>query len=152
MRATSRSTSYHPRVDDLDRFLIAQDEGYAGALAELRAGRKEEHWIWWVFPQLRGLGTSAESIRYGIASRREAQAYAAHPVLGARLRECAAVLLALDAGSIQDILPSEIDVRKLRSSMTLFGAVTGEPLFGQVIDRWLEGERDDRTRQMLAGG
>jgi len=139
-------------VDDLDRFLIAQDEGYAGALAELRAGRKEEHWIWWVFPQLRGLGTSAESIRYGIASRREAQAYAAHPVLGARLRECAAVLLALDAGSIQDILPSEIDVRKLRSSMTLFEAVTGEPLFGQVIDRWLEGERDDVTRQMLAGG
>jgi uncharacterized protein (DUF1810 family) len=135
--------------DDLDRFLAAQQATYAGALAELRRERKTGHWIWFVFPQLDGLGRSEMSHRYGIVSLAEAQAYAAHPVLGARLRECAAALLAARATSADHILGS-IDAMKVRSSMTLFRrAAPDEPVFGQVLDRFYDGRPDPATEAML---
>jgi uncharacterized protein (DUF1810 family) len=123
---------------DLERFLAAQDEGgtYARALAELRAGRKTSHWMWFVFPQEAGLGQSAMSRRYAIGSLDEARAYLAHPLLGARLRECAAALLAVEGRSAVAIL-GEVDALKLRSSMTLFAAADpGEPLFPAVLERY----------------
>jgi uncharacterized protein (DUF1810 family) len=135
--------------DDLDRFLAAQRATYDGALAELRRGRKTGHWIWFVFPQLDGLGRSEMSHRYGIVSLAEARAYAAHPVLGARLRECAAALLAARSTSADDILGS-IDAMKVRSSMTLFRrAAPDEPVFGQVLDRFYDGQPDPATEAML---
>jgi uncharacterized protein (DUF1810 family) len=134
---------------DLDRFLAAQQGTYDGALAELRRGRKTGHWIWFVFPQLDGLGRSEMSHRYGIVSLGEAEAYAAHPVLGARLRECAEVLLAARSTSADDILGS-IDAMKVRSSMTLFRrAAPDEPVFGQVLDRFYDGRADPATEAML---
>jgi uncharacterized protein (DUF1810 family) len=123
---------------DLDRFVTAQDEGwtYARALAELRAGRKGSHWMWFVFPQEAGLGQSAMSRRYAIGSMEEARAYLAHPVLGPRLRECAAALLAVEGRSAVEIL-GEVDALKLRSSMTLFAAADpGEPLFPALLERY----------------
>ncbi|HVY96557.1 MAG TPA: DUF1810 domain-containing protein [Solirubrobacterales bacterium] len=127
-----------PDPFDLERFLAAQDEGgtYARALAELRAGRKTTHWMWFVFPQEAGLGRSAMSRRYAIGSLDEARAYLAHPVLGARLRECAAALLAIEGRSAVEVL-GEVDALKLRSSMTLFArADPGEPLFEAVLERY----------------
>jgi uncharacterized protein (DUF1810 family) len=136
-------------ADDLDRFLAAQQATYDGALAELRGGRKTGHWIWFIFPQLDGLGRSEMSHRYGIVSLAEAQAYAAHPVLGARLRECAAALLSASSTSADDIL-GPIDAVKVRSSMTLFRrAVPGEPVFGRVLDRFYDGRPDLATEAML---
>lgn len=123
---------------DLERFLAAQDEGgtYGRALAELRAGRKVTHWMWFVFPQEAGLGQSAMSRRYAIGSLEEARAYLTHPVLGARLRECAAALLGVEGRSAVAIL-GEVDTMKLRSSITLFArADPGEPLFPAVLDRY----------------
>ena len=109
-----------PRADPLERFLAAQDRTgtYERALAELRAGRKSSHWMWFVFPQLAGLGESEMSRRYAIASLEEAREYLAHPVLGARLRECVEALLAAP-GAAEEIL-GPVDALKLRSSMTLF--------------------------------
>jgi uncharacterized protein (DUF1810 family) len=136
-------------ADDLDRFLAAQQGTYDGALAELRNGRKTGHWIWFVFPQLDGLGRSEMSHRYGIVSLAEAHAYAAHPVLGARLRECAAALLSARSTSADDILGS-IDAVKVRSSMTLFRrAAPAEPVFGRVLDRFYDGRPDPATEAML---
>lgn len=130
-----------PDPFELERFLSAQDEGgtYARALAELRAGRKTSHWMWFVFPQEAGLGQSAMSRRYAIGSLEEARAYLAHPVLGSRLRECAAALLAVEGRSAVSIL-GEVDAMKLRSSMTLFArADLREPLFPAVLERYFEG-------------
>ncbi len=116
----------------LERFIQAQDKGasYDRALEELRAGRKMGHWIWWIFPQLRGLGTSHFSTYYGLADVAEARAYLAHPVLGARYRECLKVVYAhLCKGGVspQELMGSEIDVLKLRSSLGLFeGIFDGE--------------------------
>ena len=107
----------------LQRFIQAQDKTYAGALAELKAGRKRGHWIWWVFPQMRGLGTSEYSVFYGIADEAEAMAYLQHPVLGQRYRECVSVVHGyLCQGRVAPLalMGSEIDVLKLRSSLTLF--------------------------------
>jgi uncharacterized protein (DUF1810 family) len=106
----------------LERFLKAQEKTYAGALAELKAGRKTGHWIWWVFPQLRGLGTSEYSVFYGLVDQAEAKAYLEHPVLGARYRECVAVVHRhLCEGGVAPLklMGSEIDVVKLRSSLEL---------------------------------
>lgn len=132
---------------DLQRFVDAQAGDYAQALAELRAGHKRSHWIWYVLPQLRGLGTSAMSQRYGIGSRAEAHAYLAHPLLGARLRECVAALMAHRGrrGAVE-ILGS-IDALKCRSCLTLFDAAAdhGEPLFAQALDAFYGGERDQAT-------
>ena len=114
----------------LDRFLQVQEKTYAGALAELKAGRKTSHWIWWVFPQLRGLGTSHNSTYYGLAEEDEARAYLEHPVLGARYRECVGIVHRhLCEGGVASLtlMGSEIDILKLRSSLELFLKVTAVP-------------------------
>ena len=113
----------------LERFVQAQEKTYAGALTELKADRKVGHWIWWIFPQLRGLGTSEYSVFYGLADQAEAKAYLAHPVLGAHYRECVAVVHRhLCEGGVVPLtlMGSEIDVVKLRSSLELFLKVAGE--------------------------
>ena len=110
----------------LERFVQAQEKSYAAALGELKAGRKTGHWIWWIFPQLRGLGTSEDSVFYGLADQAEAKAYLAHPVLGAHYRECVAVVHRhLCEGGVVPLtlMGSEIDVVKLRSSLGLFAGV-----------------------------
>ncbi len=110
----------------LDRFVKAQEKTYAAALAELRAGEKRGHWIWWVFPQMRGLGTSEYSVFYGIADEAEALAYLSHPVLGARYRECVSVVHGhLCQGGVAplELMGSDVDVMKLRSSLKLFQKV-----------------------------
>ena len=107
----------------LDRFLKAQEKSYEGALTELKAGRKRGHWIWWVFPQMRGLGTSEYSMFYGIVDEAEALAYLLHPILGARYRECVAVVhrhLCQGRADPLTLMGSEVDVMKLRSSLKLF--------------------------------
>ncbi|MGZ9160275.1 MAG: DUF1810 domain-containing protein [Candidatus Limnocylindrales bacterium] len=136
--------------DDLDRFLIAQQGVYPGALAELRRGRKTGHWIWFVLPQVAGLGHSEMSRYYGIASLDEARGYLAHPVLGPRLRECAEALLGITGRSADEILGS-MDAMKLRSCMTLFHrAAPTEPVFVQVLERYFEGIADEATDARLA--
>jgi uncharacterized protein (DUF1810 family) len=137
---------------DLDRFVAAQEGVYAGALAELRAGRKTGHWIWFVFPQMAGLGRSEMSARYAISSLDEARAYLDHPVLGPRLRECAAAMLATHGRSADEILGS-IDAVKLRSSMTLFlRAVPDEAIFRDVLHRYYGGVADAATDGLLTAG
>ena len=136
---------------DLERFVAAQDAGgtYASAVAELRAGRKLGHWMWFVFPQVAGLGMSATSQRYAIASLEEARLYLAHPVLGSRLEECARILTALSGRTAREIFGS-VDELKLRSSMTLFArAAPGDPLFQEVLDRYFGGSADERTDALL---
>jgi uncharacterized protein (DUF1810 family) len=137
---------------DLDRFVIAQKGVYEGVLDELRRGRKVGHWIWFIFPQVAGLGYSAMSQQYAISSLDEARAYLAHPVLGARLRECAAVVLATTGQTALEIFGS-IDSMKLRSSMTLFHrAAPDEPVFAQVLVRYYDGEPDEATDARLGSG
>lgn len=134
----------------LSRFVDAQRATYPEALAELRAGHKRTHWMWFVFPQLAGLGSSPTARHYGIRSLAEAQAYLAHPLLGERLRECAQTLLALRGPSAEAIFGYP-DVLKLRSSMTLFAEVPGaDPVFDSVLARYYAGERDLRTLHLLA--
>jgi uncharacterized protein (DUF1810 family) len=136
-------------ADDLDRFVTAQQGVYTGVLDELRAGRKVGHWIWFIFPQVAGLGHSAMSHLYAISSLDEARAYLAHPVLGMRLRECAAIVLATMGRSALEIFGS-IDAMKLRSSMTLFQrAAPEEPVFGQVLERFYDGKPDEATDARL---
>jgi uncharacterized protein (DUF1810 family) len=135
----------------LGRFVSAQDGGgaYADALAELRAGQKVSHWMWFVFPQLAGLGSSPMAQQYGITGQAEARAYLAHPVLRERLLAAAQALLAVEGRSITSIL-GYVDTMKLRSSMTLFAAVEpDEPTFGQVLDKYFHGQADDLTLSML---
>ncbi len=135
----------------LARFVRAQDEAgtYERALAELRAGRKRSHWMWFVFPQLAGLGSSAMAQRYAIGSLAEARAYLADPVLGVRLRECARALLGLREIGAEEVLGS-VDALKLRSSMTLFAiADPGEALFSEVLRRYFDAATDERTEQAL---
>jgi uncharacterized protein (DUF1810 family) len=136
---------------DLDRFVDAQDRGgtYDRALAELRDGRKTSQWMWFVFPQIAGLGSSPMAQRYAISSLDEARAYLAHPVLGDRLRESARALTGLDTRSPDEVLGG-IDAMKLRSSMTLFmRAAPDEPLFAQVLDQYFGGAADDATDARL---
>ena len=134
---------------DLSRFLEAQAGVYDGVLAELRRGRKTGHWIWFIFPQIAGLGRSSTSQHYAIGSLDEARAYLAHPVLGARLRECAQIVLATDAGSAEAIFGS-LDAMKVRSSMTLFHrADPEEAVFAGVLDRFYRGLEDEATVALL---
>ena len=130
--------------DDLERFVDAQDDIYDRVVAELRAGRKTSHWMWFVFPQIAGLGRSPTAVRYAISGSEEARAYLAHPVLGPRLRECAGILLGHNGVSAFDIFGG-IDAMKLHSSMTLFALVSGDPLFQAVLDRYFEGRLDPAT-------
>ncbi len=135
---------------DLGRFVEAQAGIHAGVLGELRRGRKTSHWMWFVFPQLAGLGTSQVSRLFAVASLDEARAYLAHPVLGPRLLECATLVLASDATSAEAIFGGT-DALKLRSSMTLFlRAAPDEPVFGAVLDRFWGGVADARTDELLA--
>jgi uncharacterized protein (DUF1810 family) len=135
----------------LDRFVAAQDSVYEGVIGELRRGRKTGHWMWFIFPQLSGLGRSEMSRYYAIASLHEGRAYLEHPVLGARLRECANAVLALPAGrSAEDIFGS-VDAVKLRSSMTLFQrAAPDDPLFRQVLERFFHSVPDEATDALLS--
>ncbi len=136
---------------DLERFVAAQDAGgtYQRATAELRAGRKASHWMWFVFPQIAGLGQSPTSRRYSISSLNEAQAYLDHPVLGERLRECAGIVTSLTGRSAEQIFGG-IDAMKLRSCMTLFQrAFPDDHIFGQVLDQFFDGAPDSMTSQFL---
>jgi uncharacterized protein (DUF1810 family) len=137
---------------DLARFVAAQDEGgtYDRALAELRAGRKTSHWMWFVFPQLAGLGRSPTARHFAIASLEEARAYLAHPVLGPRLLESAQALAELPGDASPDAVLGGIDALKLRSSMTLFArAAPGEPVFTRVLERYFGGVPDAATERLL---
>jgi uncharacterized protein (DUF1810 family) len=135
----------------LQRFVDAQEHTFAGALAELRAGRKTGHWMWFVFPQIAGLGMSAMSREFAISSLAEARAYLAHPVLGARLRDCAQVVAGSAARSAEEVFGG-IDAVKLRSSVTLFArAAPDEPVFTAVLDRWFDGRPDPETERRMSG-
>jgi len=136
---------------DLQRFVAAQDAGgtYDRAVAELRRGRKASHWMWFVFPQIAGLGYSPASRAYAITGLAEARAYLAHPVLGPRLTGCAAILAGLRGRTAEQVF-GEVDALKLCSSMTLFScAAPGEPVFRQVLDQYFGGVPDAATKQRL---
>jgi uncharacterized protein (DUF1810 family) len=132
----------------LDRFVLAQEESYAAALAEIKRGRKRGHWMWYIFPQLIGLGRSAMAQLYAIGSIEEARAYLDHPLLGARLRACVEALQDLESSNAQEVFGG-IDAIKLRSSLTLFAEASGERLFAAALDRWFGGEKDAATLRLL---
>ena len=139
-----------PDPFDLDRFVRAQEPVLAQVRRELGEGRKRTHWMWFVFPQVAGLGQSTMSRRYAIASLDEARAYLAHPVLGRRLGECAAALLELGPDATAESVFGSIDARKLRSSMTLFArAAAADDRFGRVLDRYFGGTPDPLTLELL---
>jgi uncharacterized protein (DUF1810 family) len=130
---------------DLRRFVDAQEQTYEQALAELRAGRKRTHWMWFVFPQIAGLCRSGMAQRFAIRDLDEARDYVAHPVLGPRLVECARALTALDTEDPAEVL-GDVDAKKLRSSLTLFTlAAPGEPVFREALDHYFDGELDEAT-------
>ena len=136
-------------TDTLDRFLKAQEHIYHTALREICSGRKESHWMWFIFPQMRGLGMSDMAYIYGIADRAEAEAYLAHPVLSARLNEITEVLLALDESN-PNVIFYGIDAMKLRSSMTLFAAVSEDgSVFHRALAKFFGGRADQRTLELL---
>ncbi len=133
----------------LQRFLEAQAAAYPTALVEIQGGRKRSHWMWYVFPQLQGLGFSPTAHYYGLRGAAEARAYARHPVLGARLVEISRALLALPGDDATRVLGRPDDV-KLRSSMTLFAALPGaEPVFQRVLDKFFRGQADPQTLRLL---
>ncbi len=135
---------------DLNRFVNAQAPVYAQVVGELRRGRKTGHWMWFIFPQLRGLGHSEMAQHYGIASRQEAAAYLSHPLLGGRLTECTELVLAVEGATLSAILGYPDDL-KFGSCMTLFAAVAPEQdVFKRAITKFLAGERDPRTLQLLS--
>ena len=130
---------------DLKRFVEAQEPVYSRVIAELRAGRKQSHWMWFIFPQIEGLGVSAMAQKYAISSRAEAEAYLAHPVLGPRLRECSQLVASAKGSNITAIMGSPDDM-KLKSSMTLFARATDDKApFVAVLDRYYDGEEDSAT-------
>ena len=144
-----------PRTDpgpdpfDLQRFVDAQARYYEQALRELRAGTKRSHWMWFVFPQLAGLGSSATAVRYAIGSREEAEAYLRHPVLGPRLVACAEAACGVPQRSARDVFGAPDDL-KLRSSATLFAHVSpAGSVFHRLLDRYFDGVPDDRTLRLL---
>ena len=139
-----------PDPHNLQRFVDAQQPVYDEVRRELRGGRKTTHWMWFVFPQLQGLGRTEIAHRYGIGSVGEARAYLAHPVLGPRLRECAQLLLAYPGAKPIGLILGSVDAMKLRSSMTLFMAAAADPaVFQGVLDRYYRGEPDQLTLELL---
>jgi len=135
----------------LQRFVDAQESVWDDVRAELAQGRKRSHWMWFVFPQLAALGRSGTAKFYGISGADEARAYLEHPLLGARLHECCALLLKVTGVSAEDVF-GEIDAMKLRSCLTLFEAVSPQtPVFKECLDRYFAGECDERTKELLAG-
>ena len=135
---------------NLQRFVDAQAPVYPRVLAELRRGRKQSHWMWFIFPQLAGLGHSAMAQRFALRSREEAAAYLRHDVLGPRLRECAALVNAVEGRTIREILGNPDDF-KFGSSMTLFACVSSEPEFAAAIAKFYGGAPDQKTLELLAG-
>ena len=134
---------------DLERFVRAQAGDYDQALSELRDGKKRSHWMWYVFPQIEGLGHSPMSRRYSIGSAAEARAYLDHPVLGPRLRECAAAVHGIVGRSALEILGSPDDL-KLRSCATLFARVSHEGVFEQLLQKFFNGQPDKETLRVLS--
>jgi uncharacterized protein (DUF1810 family) len=135
-------------MSGLQRFLAAQEDVYATALAELKAGNKRTHWMWFVFPQISGLGLSSNAQFYGIASMDEARAYLTHEVLGPRLRECTQAVLGVEAKSLEAILGG-VDAQKFLSSMTLFLRASGDAIFREALDRYCDGIEDEKTLALL---
>jgi len=137
---------------NLKRFLDAQDPVYGHVCAELRSGTKGSHWMWFIFPQIRGLGHSSTAITYAVSSRAEAEAYLRHPVLGPRLTECTRLVNAIDGRSASEIFGYPDDL-KFRSSMTLFSIAAPEnPVFKQALDKYFDGQPDALTLQRLRDG
>ena len=134
---------------DLQRFVDAQAPVYSRVIAELRQGQKQSHWMWFIFPQLAGLGHSPMAQRFALRSREEAVAYLGHGLLGPRLRQCTALVNAVAGRTIREILGSPDDL-KFRSSMTLFSAVSSEPEFAAAITKFYGGEPDRNTLDLLA--
>ena len=138
-----------PDASSLERFVEAQNDVYADAVAELTAGQKQSHWMWFVFPQIKGLGNSPTAKQYGVKSRAEAVAYLEHAVLGPRLRECTELLLRLPGGDIRSVMGDPDDV-KFRSSMTLFAQVTPDnDAFLKALQKYFRGEMDQATLDRL---
>jgi uncharacterized protein (DUF1810 family) len=136
-------------MNDLERFVDAQRDVYTQALAEIRGGRKRTHWMWFIFPQIAGLGSSSTSQYFAIHDRSEAEAYLRHPILGPRLVECVQALLSLRGASASDVFGYPDDL-KLKSSLTLFDAVSGPgSVFEQALDTLFAGTRDGRTVALL---
>jgi len=133
---------------DLDRFVRAQVADYDRALSELRGGKKRSHWMWYIFPQIEGLGQSPISRRYSIKSAAEARAYLDHPILGPRLRECAALVNGIVDQSALEIFGSPDDM-KLRSCATLFASVSDDAVFEQVLEKYFNGQHDQETLRRL---
>jgi uncharacterized protein (DUF1810 family) len=134
---------------ELDRFVRAQDGDYRRALAEVRAGRKRSHWMWYIFPQFAGLGFSSMSQRYAIKSAAEARAYLGHPVLGPRLVECCEAAIALEGRTATEVFGSPDDI-KLRSCATLFAAVSPPgSVFDRLLDKFFQGVRDEQTLRLM---
>jgi len=134
---------------NLQRFVDAQASVYGQAVAELRSGRKQSHWMWFIFPQIAGLGSSPTARLFAIHSIAEARAYLEHPLLGSRLRECTHVLIVLSGKTAQEILGAP-DNMKFRSCMTLFARATpGEAIFNQALDKYFNGEEDPLTLQLI---
>jgi uncharacterized protein (DUF1810 family) len=134
---------------DLQRFVLAQDGTYETALGELRAGSKQSHWMWFIFPQLHGLGVSPTARLYGIVSLDEARAYLAHPLLGARLRECVEAIVPLAGHLSAEQIFGTVDAMKLRSSLTLFDQVEPNTAFAAGLASYFGSERDPRTLALL---
>ena len=134
--------------EGLERFLDAQRHVYDTALEEIKGGRKQSHWMWYIFPQLRGLGHSETAWHYGIKDGGEAKAYLGHPVLGARLEEISAALLSLDTDDAESIF-GWIDALKLRSSMTLFDWAEQDGVYARVLEKFYDGQRDTETLKRL---
>ena len=132
----------------LNRFVEAQDRVYEGVLDEIAMGQKTSHWMWFIFPQLRELGHSANDKRFGIETKAEARAYVEHPLLGARLKECVNLLLSQRNSEIHDILGSPDDL-KLRSCLTLFSTLSENPCFKRALERFYAGKTDAATLQLL---
>lgn|SRR5690606_7493936 len=140
---------YIMKKQNLTRFLEAQQHNYSIALEEIKSGRKTSHWMWYIFPQLKGLGYSSTSKFYGIESIEEAEEYLEHPVLGKRLKEICSALLHLDTNDAQQVFGSP-DHLKLRSSMTLFSSVkNSDPVFEQVLEKYFSGEKDKKTLESI---
>lgn len=135
----------------LQRFVDAQQNVFETALEELREGSKQSHWMWFVFPQLAGLGRSSNTQYFALSSHGEARAYLEHSLLGLRLRQCLAALLQWAGKRTAEQIFGPIDTMKLKSSLTLFEAASNDPLFGHALDVFFVGERDERTLALLNG-
>ena len=146
MSASGNRLSHDPY--NLERFVVAQERVFKHVLAELKAGTKISHWMWFIFPQIRGLGRSSISVEYAISSRDEAQAYLQHPVLGPRLKECTRLVLQVDSRSATDIFDTPDDM-KFRSSMTLFAQVSPDEIFQRALQKYFKGVPDPLTLERL---